>query len=312
MVRNQITIGSRISVRKAGKIIPKVTGVLDGQGNPDFPEVCPSCGQATSLEKGGSEDMLELYCTNTACPAQNVQSMCHYLSTFGVMGLGESRVGQLIEGGAVRTLSDFYKLDLDRALAAGLSNRQSLLAVAGIQMIPTPEKLNDDELVDQIAVARQNKKLIPLWQLFASFGIDAAGKAAGKALAEHFGSFQAIRDASVEELEDVEDVGEKTEKVIFDYLQANSAEIDELLQFVEPELPRTGKLTGKTFCFSGGFSEGKRHWEQIVEDLGGKCSSSVSKKTDYLVAGSGSGSKSAKAEKLNIPILSIEEFQKLL
>ena len=312
MQRNEITIGSQISVRKAGKIIPKVTGVLDGKGQPEFPETCPSCDQPTTLEKGGTDDMLELMCNNDACPAQNISTLCHYLSTFGVMGLGESRVRQLVEGGAVKTNADFYKLDVSTAESTGLSRRQSLLALGGIHMIPAPEKLEDEELDAQIVIAKQAKKIIPLWQLFACFGIEAAGKAAGKALADHFGSFEAIRAASIEELEAVEDVGQKTAETIQTYLEANAEEIDDLLNYVEPELPKTGKLTGKTFCFSGGFAEGKRHWEQIVEGLGGKCSGSVSKKTDYLVAGSGSGSKSVKAEKLGVPIISIDELQDLL
>ena len=312
MLRNQITIGSTISVRKAGKIIPKVTGVVKGQGKPVFPETCPSCDRPTALIEGGTAEMLELVCENSHCPAQNISTLCHYLSNFGVLGLGESRVRQLVEGGAVATPADFYKLDLAKAESTGLTRRQSLLAIGGIQMIPAPEKLSDDELETQITIAKQNPKPIPLWQLFASFGIDAAGKSAGKALSTHFGTFEAIRNASVEELEAVDDIGTKTAETIFEYLEENSEEIDDLLEFVEPELPKTGKLTGKTFCFSGGFEEGKRHWEQIVEALGGKCSGSVSKKTDYLVAGSGSGSKSVKAEKLGIPILSIDELQELL
>ena len=312
MQRNEITIGSTIAVRKAGKIIPKVTAVIDGKGKPEFPDVCPSCEEPTTLETGGTEDMLELVCKNPDCPAQNISTLCHYLSTFGVLGLGESRVTQLVEGGAVATPADFYRLDVEKAEATGLSQRQSMLAIAGIQMIPSPDKLGGDELQQRIDDAKKTKKSIPLWQLFASFGIDAAGKSAGKALSEHFGSFEAIRNASVEELEAVDDVGTKTAETIQAYLSQHSDDIDDLLNFVEPQLPKTGKLTGKRFCFSGGFSEGKRHWEQIVEDLGGKCSGSVSKKTDYLVAGSGSGSKSVKAEKLGIPILTIEELQKLL
>ena len=312
MQRNQITIGSKISVRKAGKIIPKVTGVLDGKGEPEFPEQCPSCESPTELVTGGTADMLELVCENKDCPAQNISSLCHYLSTFGVLGLGESRVRQLVEGGAVSTPADFYKLDVAKAESTGLTRRQSLLALGGIQMIPAPEKFGDHELETQIDIARETKKNIPLWQLFASFGIDAAGKSAGKVLSSHFGSFDAIRNATIEELEEVEDIGLKTAETIRQYLDEHTDEIDELLEFVEPELPKTGKLTGKTFCFSGGFEEGKRHWEQVVEDLGGKCTGSVSKKTDYLVAGSGSGSKSVKAEKLGIPIISIEQLQELL
>ena len=312
MARNEITIGSKIAVRKAGKIIPKVTGVIGGKGKPVFPDTCPSCEETTTLEEGGTEGMLELTCTNAECPAQNVSTLCHYLSTFGVLGLGESRVAQLVEGGAVAMPADFYRLDMKKAQSCGLSPRQSMLAIGGIQMITSPDKLKADELEKQIATAKKSKKPIPLWQLFASFGIDAAGKSAGKALSDHFGSFDAIRKATVEQLEAVDDVGTKTAETIQAYLAKHADEIDDLLQFVEPQLPKTGKLTGKRFCFSGGFSEGKRHWEQIVEDLGGKCAGSVSKKTDYLVAGSGSGSKSEKAEKLGIPIISVDELQKLI
>lgn len=312
MKRNRITVGSRISVRKAGKIIPKVTGVLEGQGEPEFPTRCPSCDHPTSLVPGATDEMLELHCTNPECTAQNISSLCHYLQTFGVMGLGESRVGLLVEGGAVQTFADFYRLDLETAKSCGLSHRQALLAIAGIHMIPSPERLDDEQLEEAIRIARQSRKSIPLWQLFASFGIESAGKAAGKALVDHFRTFEAIRNASVEELEQVADVGEKTARTIHHYLTEHAKEIDDLLDFVEPELPKTGKLTGKSFCFSGGFPEGKRFWEQKVEELGGVCSSGVSKKTDYLVAGSGSGSKSAKAEKLGIPILSVEELKEML
>ncbi|MEM8670362.1 MAG: NAD-dependent DNA ligase LigA [Planctomycetota bacterium] len=312
MKRNGITLGSKIAVRKAGKIIPKVTRVISGQGEPAFPCLCPSCQKDTELEQGGSEDMLELVCRHTDCPAQNIIGLCHYLSTFGVLGLGESRVTQLVEGGAVATPADFYRLDVDKAVTSGLSKRQALLAIGGIQMIPSPDKMNDDDLESRIETARQTKKSIPLWQLFATFGIDAAGKAAGRALSEHFGSFKAIRQATVEQLEAVPDVGTKTAEAIHAYLSEHADEIDDLLSFVEPELPKTGRLTGKKFCFSGGFEEGKRFWEQQVEDLGGKCSGSVSKNTDYLIAGSGSGSKSVKAEKLGVPILSIDELKELL
>lgn len=313
MLRNEITIGTKISVRKAGKIIPKVTGVVGSPGKPEFPKSCPSCEHATVLEKGGTEDMLELVCQNKNCPAQSVSSLCHYLSTFGVLGLGESRVSQLVAGGAVSTPADFYRLDLEKAESCGLTKRQSLLAMGGIHMVPAPEKMDDASLEKAVTTAKETKKKIPLWRLFATFGIDAAGKSAGKVLAEHFGSFELIRKASVEDLEAVDDVGNITAESIHDYLNEHADEIDDLLKYVEPELPQTGgKLDGKRFCFSGGFTEGKRHWEEQVESLGGKCSGSVSKKTDFLVAGSGSGSKSAKAEKLGVPILTIEQLQEML
>jgi DNA ligase (NAD+) len=312
MERNEITIGSTISVRKAGKIIPKVTGVVSGQGKPKFPKECPSCATPTQLVKGGSEHMLELVCENAACPAQNISSLCHYLATFGVLGLGESRVTQLVEGGEVAIPADFYRLDVEAAMKCGLSQRQAFLAVAAIHMVPAPDKLTDGTLEARIETARAEKKTIPLWQLFATFGIDSAGKSAGKALSEHFGSFAKIRLADIDTLESVGDVGTKTAEAIHSYLKTHAGEIDDLLEHVEPELPKTGKLTGKSICFSGGFAEGKRHWEQRVEDLGGKCTGGVSKKTDYLVAGSGSGSKSDKANKLEIPIITVQELEKML
>jgi DNA ligase (NAD+) len=312
MERNQITVGSKISVRKAGKIIPKVTGVVSGQGKPDFPAQCPACETKTELQKGGTEDMLELICPNDDCSAQNISTLCHYLATFGVLGLGESRVTQLVEGGAVSRAADFYELDVDKAMACGLTHRQSTLAVAAIQMIPAPDKMGGDALDAAIETAMKSKKQIPMWQFFASFGIGAAGKSAGKVLASHFGTFEKVRAATVEELEAVDDVGTITAEAIHKYLTENSDDIDALLEYVEPEVPMEGGvLDGKVFCFSGGFPEGKKHWEKEVESRGGKTSSSVSKKTSFLVAGPGSGSKSEKATKLEIPIIDTDELQKM-
>ena len=312
MSRNQITIGSKIAVRKAGKIIPKVTGVIAGQGDPDFPKTCPSCEQPTDLRTGNTDDMLELVCPNAECPAQNVSGLCHYLATIGVLGLGESRVAQLAEANLVNAPADFYSLDVETAMTSGLTVRQSSLAVAAIHMVPAPDKLKEEELSAAIETAIKTKKQIPLWQVFASFGIGAAGKAAGKALSAHFGSLEKIRDASLEELEAVDDVGTITAEAIRNYLDREGKNIDRLLKFVEPTTAEAGGvLEGKVFCFSGGFPDGKKYWEKEVESRGGKCSSSVSKKTSYLVAGPGSGSKSAKAETLGVPIIDTAALEEM-
>ncbi len=312
MERNQITVGSKIAVRKAGKIIPKVVGVVDGKGQPDFPKTCPACGEDTTLQKGGTAEMLELICQNKECSAQAISSLCHFLATIGVLGLGESRVTQLVEGGVVSIPADFYRLNIERAMATGLTIRQSALAVAAVQMIPAPDKMENDALKLAIEEAMTRKKVVPLWQLLASFGIGSAGKSAGKVLSAHFGSFDKIRTSTVEQLEAVDDVGSITAEAIRKYLDENSADIDALLEYVEPEIPQSGgSLDGLVFCFSGGFPEGKKHWEKEVEARGGRCSSSVSKKTDYLVAGPGSGSKSEKAKKLEIPVITTEELNKM-
>lgn len=316
--RNKIGVGTQIVVLKAGKIIPKVVGVSQHAKNynnvseVDCPSNCPSCNSKLNIRFSGVEDTYELMCISKQCPAQNINGLCHYLDTFGVLGLGESKVTSLVEGGAVQTPADFYKLDIKTVVDCGLSERQALLIIAGIHMIGSPDKYDDDGLKKEISKAVKIKKNIPLWRLFASFGIEAAGKSAGKALVEHFGSFDKIRCATEEELESVNDVGSKTAKVVFEYLKNNSNLIDELLKFVEPELPKLGPLSGKSFVFTGGFSEGKKHWESLVESQGGKISSSVSKTTSYVVEGTDAGSKADKAKTLGIPLISVDALKKIL
>ena len=219
---------------------------------------------------------------------------------------------QLVEGGKVSRAADFYRLSVEDAMATGLTERQAILAVASVQMIGAPDKLDNDELTSMIDRSMQQKKQIAAWQVFASFGIGAAGKSAGKVLANHFASFKEIREASVDDLTAVDDIGEITAVAIREYFDENESEVDDLLNFVEPTFAEAGgSLDGQVFCFSGGFPEGKKHWEKEVESRGGKCSSSVSKKTNYLVTGPGSGSKSAKAEKLGVQIISTDELERL-
>ena len=278
----------------------------------EHPSNCPSCDCKLTIESGG-KDTYELMCKNTHCPAQNISGLCHYLKTFEVLGLGESKVTSLVEGGAVKKFSDFYKLEVSDVVACGLSERQALLVLAGIHMITSPDKYDDAALAKKIITARKTKKNIPLWRLFASFGIEAAGKSAGKALVDHFGSFDGIRKATVDELTAVANVGEKTAQIVFDYLKDNSNEIDALLNFVEPELPKTGPLTGQSFVLTGGFDDGgKMYWEKKIEEQGGKCGSSVSKTTNYVVVGTNAGSKEQKADALGIKKLTIEELKKIL
>jgi DNA ligase (NAD+) len=318
MLRGSIDVGTKIEVLKAGKIIPKVIGVVGNKckGKPKYPKECPSCYGDTEVVRtpgrGSQEDTYELVCNNKNCPAQNVSRLVHYLTTIGALGLGESRVAQLTEGGKVKTFPDFYKLNVEDCVKCGMSKRQGLLALGTIFLIGNADKLDDKKLERAIEKAKKAKLKIPAWQLFASLGIQGVGKSAGKALIDHFGDFQKIIDASTEELEEVEGLGTKSAEEVWDYMEVESDIAEELLDFIEPELPKTGRLSGKNFCLSGGFAEGKKHWEGKIEDLGGKCTSGVGSKTHYLVAGNGSGAKSEKAKKLGIPILDVEDLEKML
>jgi len=319
MKRSQIDQGTKITVLKAGKIIPKVVGVKSNpcKGDPSYPKQCSSCGTNTVIDhtpaKGNADAMWDVRCPNKKCSAQNISSLLHFLDMIGVLGLGESRVESLVSNGTVRNPSDFFKVDTESATLAGLSKRQAMLAIAGIWKIPNPDKTKeDDKLQAKIDKAQKKKISIPFWQLFAALGIESAGRSAGKELIDHFRTVEAVRNATVEELAAVEGVGSKTAQIIRDHLEEVSDEIDELLEFIEPELPKSGKFEGKRFCLSGGFDEGKKHWEKLIEDQGGKCSSSVGSKTDYLVAGPGSGSKSDKAKSLNVPIIDVRELSDMI
>ena len=311
MMRGKIGVGTKVAIIKSGKIIPKIVRVISGHVvKISHPDVCPSCGEKTVVEQNG--EMYELMCNNPDCVAKNIGGLLHYLKTFGVLGLGESKVSMLVEGGKVKTFADFYKLTIEDCMECGLSERQSLLALASIGMIEKADQMDDAELTKMVKKAQSAKKVIPLWKLFAAFGIESAGKAAGKALVGYFGNFDAIREASAAELV-IEDIGEKTANIISDYLIKHSKEIDELLKYVEIELPVQGKLSGKIFVLSGGFDGGKTTVEKRIELLGGKVASSVGKTCDFLVQGSEAGEgKAKKAQQYGTAVITAADLEKML
>lgn len=309
--RNKIGKGTVIRIIKSGKIIPKVIGVISGHAAPDHPKHCPACGHLAHIVPG-DKDMIELMCLNMSCEARAVNTITHYLSTLGVKGLAESGVQKMYNAKLVKDLADLYEVNSDQLEKIGMGDRNSRLAIARIHMIDQAEKIDDKELDDAIGKAIDTKKSVQAWQFFAALGIEGAGKTAGKALINHFGDFDKIRHASCSDLSEVDGIGDKSAQVIEDFFETNVPLVDRLLKHVKLELPKSGKLSQFTFCFTGGFPEGKSHWEKAVENLGGKCSSSVSMKVNYVVVGSDAGSKEKKADDLGITKLSLVDLKKML
>ena len=317
---NKIGVGTEIEVIKSGKIIPKCHKVVRGQTTFPWPKNCPTCACPLSI-RTGDDNKESLFCPNDYCGERAVAGLCHYLTTFGVKGLSDATVGKLYEAKLVKGPADFYslqvadliKLDGEDPHNTKKEFRSQFLVVARIHMIDAPDKIKGKQaLSDAIEKAAKQKHKVPLWQFLASLGIPTAGKSAGRALESHFRSLDYIRTATVQQLEDVEEVGEKTAQILYDWFRRHGGLVNDLLRHVEPVLPKTGKLTGKTFVFTGGFPEGKDHWQKAVEDLGGKCGGSVSKKTDYVVVGTDAGSKQQKAQELGIPQLSLDDLKRML
>lgn len=310
--RSKIGVGTTVRIIKSGKIIPKVVGVISGHTDPDYPKKCPTCGHATVVEKGNDPDMLELMCPNLSCGARAVSSICHYLSTLGVKGVAESTVQKLYDAKLVKTLDNLYTLTSKQLVDIGMGDRNSRLCVARIHMIDQAEKIDDKELDDSIFKLIGKMKEVPLWQFFAALGIEGSGKTAGRALVSHFGNFQAIMNAKEKDLAEVDGIGDKSAKVIADFFKHNKQLVLSLLEYVELLLPQGGKLSGKTFCLTGGFPGGKSSIEKRIEDVGGKTSGSVSKKVDFVVVGTDAGSKEKKADELGIKKITLSELEKML
>jgi len=311
-----IGIGAKVRIIKSGKIIPKVIKVEKAASKIEYPSRCPSCNSTLGFQIGKTGT--DLVCDNDKCAARNVGTLLHYLTTFGVKGIGPSKTEQIVSFGLVRCPADFYGLEVEDLTDADFTYRTAILIIAAIHMVPNPDKTKDnDKLLAKIDKARRKLKKIPLAKFFASLGIPGAGKGTGRALAEHLGSLDKIRSATIVDLEQVEDIGSVTALAVDEYMSENADDIDELLMHVEVEVPKNGKLSGKNFCFTGAQKTGKAIWIGLVEEHGGTIKSSVSKKVDYVIVGDSPGSKLQKAEDLKknghpIEIIDVIKLQKII
>jgi len=292
-----VDIGDRVRVKRAGDVIPDVSEVVEAEseGHFDFPEHCPECG--AEIERDGP---LAFCPAGLGCPAQREQAVEYYGSreALDIEGLGAERVEQLVEAGVVAEPADLYELaiwDLTGLEGWGQQSAGNLIAEI--------ERTKEPELPD----------------FLTALGIPEVGKTTARELARAFGSFEAIRTASEDELRQVPDIGPKVAASIRDFFEneRTSEAIDRLLEHVDPQEVETeddDSLEGKTFVFTGALEEMTRgEAQELVERHGGSATSSVSGNTDYLVAGSNPGqTKRDDADAEDVPILSEEEFSELL
>jgi len=305
--------GAKVKCKKGGKIIPNIMEVIVPVKDIGAPSNCPSCNFKLEIVTSGSGNR-DLKCLNDDCGAKHVKGWLFYVNNMGGKGLGSSAMEKILNSGKVRSLSDLYKLGITDLTPHGFSERQALLALAAIWRVK-PDK--DAKLKKAIEEAMNAKQKIPAWQFFASLGISGAGNSAGKSLVKEFQTFDAIRTANPDLLQTADGVGETTAKAIYEFFRKRKDVVDELLGFLELELPKFGKLTGTNFVLTGSFTLGKSTYEKKIQELGGNIQSSVGKGTQYLVRehGKPDGSLSEKEQKsqnLGVKIIGIEELEKFL
>ena len=301
IAEKDIRIGDTVIVQKAGEIIPEIVAV-DASKRPEtaepyfLPETCPVCGALARRDPDGAA----LRCTGAECSAQLLRNITHFASrdAMDIEGLGPAVVQQLVDGGLIQNAADLYSLRADD--------------VAKLDRMGTKSAKN-------LIQAIEKSKVNDLSKLIFGLGIRQVGEKAAKVLASHFKTFDALEAASVEELTEIDDVGEITAQCIVDYLsESQSQDLLRRLREAGVNMESAQQLVderfaGMTFVLTGTLTRFDRKTAQaMIEERGGKAAGSVSKRTTYVVAGEAAGSKLKKAQELEIPVLTEDEFAKML
>jgi DNA ligase (NAD+) len=297
-----VKIGDWVEVERGGDVIPKVTRMIEDKEHPrgkksfHMPEKCPVCGGQVVRTEGEADHR----CVNANCPAKLRETILHFASR-GVMnieGMGEALVNQLTDRGLVKHVADIYKLA-----------KEDLLSL---------ERMGDKSAQNILDEIEASKKL-PLERVIFGLGIRMVGERTAQFLAEHFGSMAGLMNASEEELQQVNEVGPRIAQSLVEFFHEakNRALLKELqergLRLTGTRKERGTKLAGKTFVITGTLAHYSRdEAKKLLEDAGGKVTGSVSKKTDYLVAGDEAGSKLDKAKELGVSVIDEKGMGKLL
>jgi DNA ligase (NAD+) len=296
--RLEVKIGDWVMIERGGDVIPKVVKVLKDKERGDrlfhMPERCPECGGHVVRVEGEADHR----CVNTACPAKLRESILHFAarSVMNIEGMGESMVNQLSSRGLVKDLADIYEL-----------NEEKLLSL---------ERVGEKSAANLLREIEQSRKL-PLERVIYGLGIRFVGERTAKFLSEHFGSMDALMNASVESLQEVDEVGPRIANSIQEFFAEPRnrdlvKRLGKYLNFKGEKKQRGTALAGKTFVITGTLANYSRDAaKKLVEDAGGKVSSAVSKKTDYVIAGEDPGSKLDKARELGVQVIDEKQMEQL-
>jgi DNA ligase (NAD+) len=297
-----LQIGDRVLIERSGDVIPKVLRVVkQGKDRRPFamPKDCPVCGTKLVREEGEAIRR----CVNANCPARLKESVLHFASrrAMNIDGMGDALVEQLVDGGLVKSVADLYRLDAEK-----------------LESLERMGKKSSEKLVKNIAGS--TKAALP--RVMFALGIRFVGERTAQILADHFGSIDEIAKAPAEELEAAEEVGPRIAVAIQEFFAepSNRDLIEDLrksgLQFSQAKKAapkQAGKFAGRTFVLTGTLPNLTRdEAAEKIEAAGGKVTGSVSKKTDYVVAGESAGSKLDKASKLGITVIGEKELVELL
>jgi len=299
--RKDVRVGDQVFVRRAGDVIPEIVKVIDSvrtgaEQQYVFPDHCPVCGAAAVMDEDGAI----LRCTGLDCPAQLQARLQHFASRGGmdIEGLGDKLAAQLVESGLVKRAADLYRL--------------------GLETLTDLERMGEKSAQNFLAALERSKRP-PLRRFLYALGIRHVGEATARALADHFKDVRALYDADAEALTRVKDVGPEMAKVIAGFFAEpqNREGIEALLAAgAKPQPPEDtsrGPFAGKTVVLTGTLIALTREQaKEEVERRGGKVSGSVSRKTDFVVAGEEAGSKLKKATELGVKVLDEPAFLDLL
>ena len=300
--QKDIRIGDTVILRKAGEIIPEVVSVAKHKENSmpfEMPKICPSCGSPVAYENGEAA----LRCTNTDCPAQLMRHMIHFVSrdAMDIDGLGERVLRALVENSLISSPMDLYRLSKDD--------------------IMTLEK-KKDKSAENLINAIEKSKSNDLYRIVFALGIRHIGQKAAKILADKFRTLDNIANANIEDISSIDGFGDIMAESVYKYFQLEESKklVEEIKSLgintenlSEPKsIDESNPFFNKTFVITGTLPNYKRtEAAAIIESMGGKVSSSVSKKTDYVLAGEDAGSKLTKAQSLGVKIIDENEFESM-